>query len=97
MAKGSKKKAAKLSASDSSYFGIMLDHEVDAVVEYWPVRYPGVDLEDLKKEVWIKGNISYLPVNEWSAELKISKTLKPQNSPLTFSGGIYLFTYVGGP
>jgi hypothetical protein len=97
MPKQPKKKSTKQAKSSSSYFGIMLDYELDAVQDYWPVRNPTTDIEVLKRQVWIKGNVSMLPADEWEATLKQCKSLSPQGTGKTFSGGIYLFTYVGGP
>lgn len=94
MPKGSKKTAASKS---TSFFGIMLDHEVDSARDYWPLRNKRKNIEDLKKLLKMTGNVSMLPVEDWDARLKMSKTLSPEDSKEEFPGGIYLFTYVGGP
>ena len=78
------------------WYGIMLDYELDAVPGYWPIRCPTTDLEALKTELWVKGNPGMLPSEQWEAKLKQVKSLSPPNTGISFSGGIYEFTYLGG-
>ncbi|QND80526.1 hypothetical protein H4W19_01590 [Pseudoxanthomonas mexicana] len=96
MAKGGKKKASASAASlGREFFGIMLDYEVDSVNEYWPVRNATADIEELKKKVWIDGNPGMIPIEDWEAKLKQSKSLWPESGSQPYSGGIYAFTYIG--
>jgi hypothetical protein len=92
MAKGGKKEAAELGFN---YFGIMLDYEVDNVQDYWPVRSATIDIEELKRKIWIGGDVGFLPMSEWEATLKLSKSLSPEGMGQTYTGGIYAFSYVG--
>ena len=96
MAKGGKKKeAATLASLRHDFFGIMLDYEVDSVNEYWPVRNATHDIDTLKQKIWIDTNLTMIPIEDWEAKLKQSKSLWPENGSQPYSGGIYVFTYIG--
>ncbi|MEG3789326.1 hypothetical protein V1318_04260 [Lysobacter sp. CCNWLW3] len=95
MAKTEKKAQQKPAKLGLNYFGIMLDYELDAVPGYWPVRNATSDIEELKRQLWVKGNPGMLPAQDWEASLKQCKSLSPQGTGQVYTGGIYAFTYIG--
>lgn len=95
MAKLGGKGPQKLAKLGPNYFGIMLDYELDAVPGYWPVRDPTSNIEKLKKQLWLEGNPGMLPAHQWEATLKQCKSLSPQGTGQSYTGGIYAFTFIG--